>query len=136
MAENLAYALTQVLHNFGAVAVTGGAAFACWAPHLPSDREMRLARLVALGWVVQIASGVGFGTVSYYHYGRLPEIHGVAAAALAIKMTCAVAGLAFAVILRSRGERWNASRRRTSWVALAALAATALAAAAFLRWYS
>jgi hypothetical protein len=92
MAENLAYALTQVLHNFGAA--------------------------------------------SYYHYGRLPEIHGVALAALAIKMTCAVAGPALAVIPRSRGERSNGARRRASWVALAVPAATALAAAAFLRWFS
>ncbi|MGH8725517.1 MAG: hypothetical protein ACREU1_11715 [Burkholderiales bacterium] len=134
--ENLAYALTQVLHNFGAVVVVGGAAFALWAPALPSVREKRLARLVGLGWAVQIASGAGFGAVSYYYYGRLPEIHGVAVAALTTKVTCAVAGLALVLLLQSRGERWNEPQRKLSWRALAVLAATALAAAAFLRWFS
>lgn len=134
--ENLAYALTQVLHNFGAVAVVGSGAFALWTPALPSVREKRLARLVGLGWAVQIASGAGFGAVSYYYYGRLPEIHGVAVAALAIKVACATAGVALALLLQSGGERWPETRRRLSWRALAVLAATALAAAAFLRWFS
>ena len=136
MAENLAYALTQVFHNFGAVAVAGGAAFALWAPALPSGRDRGPARLVGVGWAVQIASGAAFGAVSYYYYGRLPEIHGVAVAALAIKVTCAAAGLPLALLLHSRGERWTETRRRLSWRALAVLAATALAAAAFLRWFS
>lgn len=85
---------------------------------------------------MQIASGAGFGAISYYYYGRLAEIHGVAVAALAIKVACAIAGLALALLLQSRGGRWNESPRRLSWRALAALAATALAAAAFLRWFS
>ena len=135
-AENLGYALVQVLHNFGAVVVLGGAGFALWTPALTFDRKKRLAQLVALGWTVQIASGAGFGAVSYYHYGRLAEIHGVAVAALAIKITCAAAGLALALFLQSRGERWNEVRRRYSWRALAVLGAGALAAAAFLRWFS
>lgn len=81
-------------------------------------------------------SGAGFGAISYYYYGRFPEIHGVAVAALAIKVTCAIAGLALALLLQSRGERWPETRRRLSWRVLAVLGATALAAAAFLRWFS
>ncbi len=104
MLENLAYALTQVLHNFGAVVVVGGAAAALWAPALPYISEKRLRRLVGIGWAVQIASGAGFGAVSYYFYGRLPDIHGVAVAALAIKVTCAVSGLGLAVLSLSRGD--------------------------------
>lgn len=50
VAENLAYALVQVLHNFGAVVVVGGAAFALWAPAFPSGPDKRLVRLVGLGW--------------------------------------------------------------------------------------
>jgi hypothetical protein len=134
--ENLAYALTQVLHNFGAVVVVGGAAAALWAPALPYISEKRLRRLVGIGWAVQIASGVGFGAVSYYFYGRLPDIHGVAVAALAIKVTCAVSGLGLAVLSLSRGDRWTDAKRRFLWRALAFLAITALAAAAFLRWFS
>ena len=137
MLENLAYALTQVLHNFGAVVVVGGAAAALWArPALPYAREKRLVRLVGAGWAVQIASGAGFGAVSYYFYGRLPDIHGVAVAALATKVACAAGGLALALLSLSRSERWNEKRRRLLWRALALLAATALAAAAFLRWFS
>ena len=134
--ESLAYALTQVLHNFGAVSVVGGAAFVLWVPALPPGREKRLAWLVGLGWAVQIASGAGFGAVSHYYYGRFPEIAGVAVAALAIKITCAIAGLALALLLQSRGERWNETQIRRSWRSLAVLGAAALAAAAFLRWFS
>ncbi|MBI3157417.1 MAG: hypothetical protein HYZ20_18715 [Burkholderiales bacterium] len=136
MPENLAYALTQVLHNFGGVAVVGVPVFALRAAPLPSERETRLARLGALGWAVQIASGAGLGAVSYYYYGRLPDIHGVAVAALVTKLACAAGGLALALRLQSRAERWNEVQRKLSWRALAALAATALAAAAFLRWFS
>ena len=92
--------------------------------------------MVGIGWAVQIASGVGFGAVSYYFYDRLPDIHGVAVAALAIKVTCAVSGLGLAVISLSRGDRWTDAKRRFLWRALAFLAITALAAAAFLRWFS
>lgn len=136
VAENLAYALTQVLHNFGAVTVVGGAAFALWAPALSPGREVQLVRLVSLGWAVQIASGGGFGGVSYYYYGELPDIQGVALAALATKVTCAAVGLALALLYQLRGERWSEAQRKLAWRALAALAATALAAAAFLRWFS
>lgn len=134
--ENLAYALTQVLHNFGAVMVTGGAAFALWARELPSARESRLARAVALGWAVQIVSGAGFGAVSYYSYARLPEIHGVAIIALGTKIACAAAGLALSLLVVARQARWTEGRRRLSWGRLTGLAVTALAAAAFLRWFS
>ena len=134
--ENLAYALTQVMHNFGAVAVAGGAAFALWTSPAAADSQSRLARLVSLGWAVQLATGAGFAAASYHYYGRLPDIHAVALAALYVKIACAAAGLALALRLQSRAERWNEARRNLAWRALAALGATALAAAAFLRWFS
>ncbi len=136
VAENLAYALAQLIHNFGAVIVVGGAAFAWWALDSPSGSGKRLVQFVGLGWAMQIASGAGFGAISYYFYGGLPEIHGVAIAALALKVTCAVSGLALSLLLHSRTERWPETRRRLSWRVLAVLGATALAAAAFLRWFS
>jgi hypothetical protein len=134
--ENLAYALTQLLHNFGAVAVLGGAAFALWARPLPPPRQTQLARLVALAWAVQIASGAGLGAVSYYYHGELPELHGMAVAALSIKVACAAAGLALALVFALGIKRWAEAGRTASWGVLAALAAVALAAAAFLRWFS
>lgn len=92
--ENLAYAITQVLHNFGAVAVTGGATFAWWTAEKTAAHEHRMAQLVGLGWAIQIASGAGFGAVSYYYYGRLPDLHGIAVLALSTKVICAALGLA------------------------------------------
>jgi len=134
--ENLAYALAQVLHNFGAVAVTGGAAFALWTTELSTARELRLARLVLLGWVVQIVTGAGFGAVSLYYYGRLADIHGIAVFALGTKMVCAAAGLALSILVSARKKAWAATWRRISWGLLSALGVIALAAAAFLRWFS
>jgi len=128
--------LTQLLHNFGAVAAVGGAAFALWARPLPSLREARLVRLVALAWALQIASGAAFGAVSYTYHNQLPEIHGVAVAALSIKIACAAAGLAVALVFTMGVGRWGEARRTISWSVLAALGAMALAAAAFLRWFS
>jgi hypothetical protein len=134
--ENLAYALTQVLHNFGAVTVLGGAALALWTSPAPPTRESSLAPLVGTGWAIQIASGAGFGGVSLYFYGQLPDIHGTATIALIVKIACAIAGLALAAVLWVRGPRWNEPQRKRAWWALGALAATALTAAAFLRWFA
>lgn len=133
--ENLAYALTQLLHNFGAVAVVGAPAFALGAGATLAT-ERRLARFLGAGWALQIASGAGFGAVSYYYYGLLPDIHGIAVAALYLKIACAVAGLAAALGLRACADRWSAARRRLAWRVLFLLGAVALAAAAFLRWFS
>lgn len=134
--ENVAYALTQVVHNFGAVAVAGGAAFALWASPMAAGSQGRLARLVSFGWAMQLTTGAGFAAASYYYYGRLPDIHAVALAALYVKIACAAGGLVIALRLQSRAERWNEARCKLAWRALAALGATALAAAAFLRWFS
>jgi len=134
--ENLAYALTQLLHNFGAVVVLGGAALALMTAAMPAEREVRLALMVALGWTVQMATGVTFGAVSLHFYGRLPDLHDVAVTALTIKIACAVLGLALSVAVLTNAAQWSSAARRRSWRALAALGAAALAAAAFLRWYS
>jgi hypothetical protein len=87
--QNLAYALTQVIHNFGAVAVVGGAATALWLTPRQPVLERSLAWLVALAWAAQIISGVSLGAISFYYYGRFPDISGIATAALAIKITSA-----------------------------------------------
>lgn len=134
--ENLAYAFTQIVHNFGAVAVVGGAGAALWPPPAAKDRNRALAGLVAAGWAMQFASGAAFGGISYYAYGRLPDIHGAALGALYLKIACAAAGLVLAMRLGARAALWDEARLRRAWRALMALGATALAAAAFLRWLS
>ncbi|MBI4196142.1 MAG: hypothetical protein HY526_13810 [Betaproteobacteria bacterium] len=134
--ENFAYALVQLLHNFGAVAVVGGAAAALRAADPSIRRNAHLARLMGFAWGLQIASGAGFGAVSYWYYGRLPDIHGVAVFALGTKISCAVAGLALSLLVGLRGQALNEAQIALAWRALAAFGVVALAAAAFLRWFS
>jgi hypothetical protein len=135
--QDIGYALTQVVHNLGAVSVTGGAAAARGLKLAePQAAQRGLAALVLGGWVAQAASGVCFGAISYLGYGRLPDIHGIAIAALVLKMACAAAGFSVAAIYLAREANWSGPGRQRAWTAQLALALTALGAAAFLRWFS
>lgn len=132
--QNLIYALTQVAHNFGAVTVVAVPLYAVSAGR--PGRERRVLWLVLSGWTVQLASGALFGLVSFHFYGQLPDIHGIAVAALAVKVLCATAAVVLIVVsLRPRAVRGD-HRSTPIWLALAALGMTALTAAAFLRWFS
>lgn len=134
--QSLAYALTQVVHNFGAVAVVGGAILGRWPQAAFAPARRRLAWLILAGWLLQGASGAGFGAISYAWYGQFPDIHGIAVAALLVKMACAVGGiLCAAAFLRYQGV-WSEQRQEALWSALILLGVTALTAAAFLRWFS
>ena len=134
--QNLAYALVQVVHNAGAVTVAGAAAFAHWPQCRAAEIRVRLAWVVAAGWAVQAISGAGFGAISYAYYGEFPDLHGIAIAALVTKMSCAVAGFLFAIFYARARSAWLEARQTQAWVLLFGLAATALVAAAFLRWFS
>jgi hypothetical protein len=137
MDENLVYALVQVAHNFGAVIVMGGAVYGRSPTKAAREAERGIAWLVLTGWLVQIGSGTAFGAATYFNHGRLPDIHGVAVAALLVKISCAVVGVAMIVIWLGRTSRGGGRRlREPMWTVLVALAATALVAAAFLRWFS
>ena len=132
--QNLAYALTQVAHNFGAVTVVAVPLYVVSAGR--PERERRVLWLVLSGWALQLASGALFGLVSFHFYGQLPDIHGIAIAALSVKVLCAVAAVVLITVsLRLRAARGD-RRAALIWLALAALGMTALAAAAFLRWFS
>lgn len=136
-AQDLAYALNQVVHNFGAVSVTAGAAggrWAAWSVAGPVHR--RMAWLALVGWVAQSASGAGFGVISYAGYGQLPDIHGIALAALSLKIACAAFGFGLSALYLAREGNWSQTQRQGAWTALLVCAAVALAAAAFLRWFS
>lgn len=134
--QNLAYALTQVVHNFGAVAVVGGAIAGRRAFPAEPHARRRFAWLILIGWSIQAASGMSFGAISYAYYGQFPDIHGVAVAALYLKMLCASAGIVLsAAFLRSR-RRWPERRQSAVWSAQMFLGIAALTAAAFLRWFS
>jgi len=133
--ENLAYSLTQVVHNFGAVGVLGGALFALWpAPRLEAGRTF--AWLILVAWGAQIASGGVFGLTSLYYYGEAPDLSSIALAALAVKVAAAITGLVLATLYLFRGKAWSRVSVMRTFRILAALAAVALTAAAFLRWFS
>jgi hypothetical protein len=134
--ENLAYALVQVIHNLGAVAVVGGALAGLAPPFGQAGFRRMLAWIVLFGWAVQAVSGVGFGAVSVYFYGRPPDIHAIAMTALLIKMACAAMGFGLAALSLLRATRGKTFFRETVWPVLAALGITALTAAAFLRWFA
>ncbi len=134
--ENLVYALVQLVHNFGAVAVTAAPFAAFWPARASPGARALLLRLVVVAWVAQIASGVSFGATSLHYYGVLPDLSQVARAALAVKLLCALAGLALSLLLLGRGARWAERAHDRAWRALAAVGATALAGAAVLRWFA
>ena len=133
-AQNLAYAVVQVAHNFGAVAVVGGSLFALKIREAKARRK--LAWLSLAGWGTQAASGAAFGAVTYYYYHQPPDISGIAIVALAIKIVCVAVGflLLFTYLLRSENRAQETSN--VAWITSSALAVTALCAAAFLRWFS
>jgi hypothetical protein len=134
--ENLAYALMQVAHNFGAVAVVGGALLGRWPlAALPPVRR-KMAWLVLAGWVLQGGSGAGFGMISYIYYGQFPDLHHIALIALLVKVACALGGISLATVyLRSQGQCSGECLERV-WSGLILLGVTALTAAAFLRWFA
>ena len=134
--QNLAYALVQLVHNFGAVAVVGGAVAARWLVRDAADTQRRLAWRVRGGWLAQAASGAGFGAVSYHFYGQFPDIHAIARGALFIKLACAAGGALLAAIYLRRAADWLPARRGTVWTLLLVLGITALSSAAFLRWFA
>ncbi|MGH7478744.1 MAG: hypothetical protein ACREJ8_04035 [Candidatus Methylomirabilales bacterium] len=76
---------------------------------------------------------MGFGAVSLYYYGQLPDIHGVALAALGVKVGCALFGVVLGLAFL-RG-RWSGRKGSLVWTTQTVLGLIALTAAAFLRWY-
>ncbi len=128
---DLVYALLQVVHNLAAAAIVGLAA-AGWRLRVAGGPRRRLARWLLAAWGLQIASGAGFALASKTLKGALPEVGGVALAALLVKIGCATLGLLLAGAALTRDD----SRPRAAlWALQLAAAAIALGAAAFLRWY-
>ncbi|MBI5040446.1 MAG: hypothetical protein HZB57_04395 [Gammaproteobacteria bacterium] len=134
--QNLAYALTQVVHNFGAVAVVGGIVFARWPQAATPVARRRFAWVVLVSWLLQGVSGAGFGAISFAYYGQFPDIHGIALVALFLKMACAVGGLVMSAVFLRYQRAGSEQRQYAIWTGLMFLAVTALTAAAFLRWFS
>lgn len=134
--QDFGYAIVQVAHNFGAVAIVGGGAFMLYMAPQPVTLQRKFAWLVGIGWGTQALSGMAFGAISYYYYGKFPDIHGIAVAALAIKMLCVATGLSIVALYLCYAGRWSDRQRHVAWQILFALGVIALSAAAFLRWFS
>jgi hypothetical protein len=134
--QNLIYALIQVIHNFGAVAVAGTAASALWLVRGSVAVRHRMALFMAIAWAIQIASGMLFGITTYYFEHHLPDIHGIAVDALLVKICCAVAGFVLAAAYVRLNPGWTESRQLLAWRVLLTLGVIALGSAAFLRWFS
>ena len=129
--QNLIYALIQVIHNFGAASIVGIAATALCQPAL----RHRLAAWVAAVWALQGMSGITFGITTFAYEGHLPDIHGIAVFAVSLKIACVIFSFILALLLYAKAE-WDAKRQLFVWRILFALGLLALAAAAFLRWFS
>ena len=132
--QNLTYAIVQVAHNFGAVAVVGGSLAAIKFRGVETRKW--LAWIAFTGWGTQAASGAAFGAVSYYFYHQFPDISGIAVVALVIKMACVAIGFLLLAMYLFRSADWTVAKMNAVWIASTSLAITALSAAAFLRWFS
>ena len=134
-AENFAYALIQVAHNLGAVALVALPMFGLWhGVERTGTRRVALV-LVAMA-VVQASTGIFFGAASFYFYGVLPDIHGVAAFALWVKVVALGISLAAGAAILAYGSSWSQARCAGTWKIARAAGVMALVAAAFLRWFS
>lgn len=134
--ENLSYALTQVVHNFGALAVVAGALVALKVNSGQQKLRNTMAWVVLVGWAAQGASGLLFGGISFLFYGETPDLHSTAMYALILKAICAVSGIMLALLyIRGAKDRGEKSQQGI-WRVLTGLGITALTAAAFLRWFS
>lgn len=133
--ENLAYALTQVVHNFGAAVLVGAAMFWLW-PAPRREHARAFAWIVLIAWCAQIASGIVFGLTSLYFYGETPDLSAVAMTALVIKLSSAASGFVLAIWYLAHGRAWQTEKAKCTFQTQLALAALALTAAAFLRWFA
>lgn len=133
-AQNLAYTVVQIVHNFGAVAAVSGSLAA--AVNANEGARKKFAWLTLAGWGTQAASGAAFGLVSFFFFHRFPDIAGVAVIALVIKILCAATGFLLVAVYLFRGSSWAERTKSRVWYASSALSVIALSAAAFLRWFS
>lgn len=132
--QNLIYALIQVIHNFGAATIVGLAATALW--QADAALKSRLAVVVAVVWALQGLSGMAFGAATFAYEGHLPDIHGIAVAALTIKILCVIFSFILALAYAKYQAGWDARRQLFVWRILFLQGLVALGAAAFLRWFS
>ena len=135
----LVYALVQAVHNLGAVAVVACPVLALASPRRGEGRreagDRRLAWILLAAWGLQAASGGGFAAASYGLKGALPEVTGVALAALVVKISATAVGFTLGAALLRVRRLAGGRPRAVAWGLALGLALSALTAAAPLRWY-
>ena len=132
--QNLLYALIQIAHNFGAVAIVGVSAYGAF---YASGRFKRLlAATQVCAWLIQGLSGGLFGLTTFYYYHHLPDIYGVAVAALVIKVTCVIFGFSLGILYLFKCYKISPFLDVIFWRLTFSLGLIALSSAAFLRWFS
>jgi hypothetical protein len=132
--QDLIDALIQVVHNMGATAIVGIGFYGVF--YTKANPSARLALAQAIAWMIQGLGGAAFGFTTYWFYGHLPDIHGVAVLALFLKMGCVVLGFLLTISYALWCHRWNARICRLVWRTSFGLGVVALTSAAFLRWFS
>jgi len=131
--DNALYTVVQIAHNLGAVAAVGLPLAAL--RYAATDALLRKTYQFTLAaWLLQIASGFGFGLVSYFVVGELPQLGGEAFVALGVKISCAA--LSILLLVAELLGLLRAVSDRAVLASLAGLSAVALLSAAFLRWFS
>jgi hypothetical protein len=133
-AQNLSYAVVQILHNFGAVSTVAGSLAAIRVAG--ADVKNKLAWLVFAGWGIQALSGAAFGLISFLFYHQFPDIAGIALTSLVIKILCVATGFLLLAAYLLRAKNWSDAARNYVWISSAMLAVIAISLAAFLRWFS
>lgn len=131
--QNIAYAVAQLVHNFGSVAIVGGSICAL-ALYRTGFASHRLTWIVLIGWGIQAVSGSTFGAISYFHYGKFPDIKGIALAALGVKILCTTIGFTFAA--SQLFVNFSIKSNRRIGFLQCGMGILALSSAAVLRWFS
>jgi len=134
--QNLIYALIQVVHNFGAVAIVGLSAVGVWRLYRTSISRRILALILAAVWAIQGTAGAAFGVTTLWFDGQLPDIHGIALMALSLKIVCTLLGFALAMLYVFTSSHNRGGSRSRLWLPSFSLGVIALTSAAFLRWFS
>lgn len=135
MSTLLTYALIQVFHNVGALLILVLSSRGLGAAR--RHQSLRIpAFLACLAWLAQGLTGALFGLETWHSEHQWPDIHGVAVAALLLKMICVAGGILLTGSCALWGIRWSAARQMGVWTGSLLLGMVALTAAAFLRWFS
>jgi hypothetical protein len=125
-----------MVHNFGAVTLFSACiTYILLGKKSSEDVPIKLLRIALIGWIIQGLSGTSFGLASYSFYHRFPQIGLIGVISLIIKIISTFTGFLLTAYFLMRGSD-SYKTKAILWYVILSLAATALSAAAILRWFS